>query len=80
MALTHLQKSTLLSFPKPAELIEITGTSGLEAQDRVMMNLLYRHAHDSGDLATPGARWAIPMADLKVATHDGLGAGWQCVE
>jgi hypothetical protein len=72
MALTILQKSTLSSFPKPAELIEITGTSGLEAQDRVLMNALYRHAHDSGDLAKPGARWSLPMAELNIGTHKGL--------
>jgi len=72
MALTVQQKSTLLTFPKPVELIELTGTSGLEAQDRVLMNLLYRHAHDLGDLATPGVRWAVPMSSLNIGTHKGL--------
>jgi len=73
MALTIQQKSNAADFPKPAELIEITGTSGLEAQDRVLMNVLYRHAHDSGGLAKPGARWSIPMAELNIGKHEGLG-------
>ena len=72
MALTINQKSNALSFPKPAELIEITGTSGLEAQDRALMNALYKHAHDSGDLATPGASWSLPMSALNFSTHNTL--------
>jgi len=72
MALTIKQQSNTLGFPKPAELIEITGTSGLEAQDRIIMNELYRHAHDSGDLAKPGVQWAMSLAELNTTTHNGL--------
>jgi hypothetical protein len=72
MALTLKQQSNAIGFPKPAELIEITGTSGLEAQDRVIMNELYRHAHDSGDLAKPGVQWAVSLAELNTTTHNGL--------
>jgi len=72
MALTISQKSNISGFPKPAELIEITGTSALEAQDRVLMNTLYKLTHDSGDLAKPGARWSVPLADLNTGTHKGL--------
>ncbi|MDD4960556.1 MAG: replication initiation protein [Gallionella sp.] len=72
MALTIQQKSNVVGFPKPAELIEITGTSGLEAQDRAMMNALYKHAHDSGDLAKPGAKWELPLAVLNPGTHKDL--------
>jgi len=72
MALTLKQQSNATGFPKPAELIEITGTSGLEAQDRVIMNELYRHAHDSGDLAKPGVQWAASLAELNKTTHNGL--------
>ncbi|MBB5374545.1 replication initiation protein [Acidocella aromatica] len=72
MALTIQQKTNAVGFPKPAELIEITGTSGLEAQDRALMNALYMHAHDSGDLAKPGAKWELPLASLNFSTHNTL--------
>ena len=72
MALTLKQQSNATGFPKPAELIEITGTSGLEAQDRVIMNELYRHAHDSGDMAKPGVQWAVSLAELNKTSHNGL--------
>lgn len=72
MSLTLKQQSNASGFPKPSELIEITGTSGLEAQDRMIMNTLYRHAHDSGDLAKPGASWSLALAELKFSTHKDL--------
>ena len=72
MALTIQQKTSAVGFPKPAELIEITGTSGLEAQDRALMNALYKHAHDSGDLAKPEAAWSLPLAALNPGTHKDL--------
>lgn len=72
MALTIQQKTSAVGFPKPAELIEITGTSGLEAQDRALMNALYKHAHDSGDLDKPEAAWALPLAVLNQGTHKDL--------
>ncbi len=67
MALTLKQQSNATGFPKPAELIEITGTSGLEAQDRVIMNELYRHAHDSGDLAKPDVQWAVSLGSIRIS-------------
>ena len=70
MALTLQQKSNNSNFPKPAELIEIRETAALEASDRVLINTLYRLAHDSGDLAKPEARWSIPMADLNIGKHE----------
>lgn len=72
MALTIQQKTNAVGFPKPAELIEITGTSGLEAQDRALMNALYMHAHDSGDLTKPNAKWELPLASLNFSTHNTL--------
>lgn len=65
------QKTNISGFPKPSELIELTGTSGLEAQDRILLNTLYRHAHDSGSLATPGAHWSIPMTACRNGAHNG---------
>ena len=44
------QKTNYLGFPKPGELIEMTGTHVLEASDRAILNILYQHAHDSGKL------------------------------
>ena len=71
MSLTIRQKSNSVDFPKPAELIEITGTSELEALDRMILNTLYRHAHDSGDMAKPKPEWSISLAELNVGTHNG---------
>ena len=50
MNLTVNQKTNYWGFPKPGELIEMTGTHALEASDRAILNLLYQHAHDSGKL------------------------------
>jgi hypothetical protein len=50
MSLTLNQKTNWEGVPKPGELIEITGAHALEASDRVLINLLYQIAHDSGDL------------------------------
>ncbi len=50
------QVTNAAGFPKPAELIEITGTAAFEAQGRAVMNILYQHAHDSGRLAGSMAR------------------------
>ena len=70
MSLTTQQITNAVGFPKPAELIEITGTSALEAQDRAIMNVLYQHAHDSGHLTKPGAKWEIPAAALRTSRHE----------
>jgi plasmid replication initiation protein len=69
--LTLLQRTNLDGFPKPGELIEITGGYELEAADRAILNLLYQHAHDSGRLGYDRAEWEIPMAMLRTSRHRG---------
>jgi hypothetical protein len=61
------QKTNNLGFPKPGELIEMTGTHVLEASDRAILNLLYQHAHDSGKLLEENAEWEIPLSTLRQA-------------
>jgi hypothetical protein len=61
------QKSNHLGFPKPGELIEMTGTHALEASDRAILNLLYQHAHESGKLLETNAEWEIPLATVRQA-------------
>jgi Initiator Replication protein len=61
------QKSNYLGFPKPGELIEMTGTHALEASDRAILNLLYQNAHDSGRLLEPFAEWEVDLASLRQA-------------
>lgn len=61
------QKTNHLGFPKPGELIEMTGTHALEASDRAILNLLYQHAHDSGKLLEASAEWEIPLATVRQA-------------
>jgi hypothetical protein len=70
--LTMLQRTSLDGFPKPGELIEITGAHELEASDRAILNLLYQHAHDSGRLTEDRAKWEIPMSALRgTSRHKG---------
>jgi hypothetical protein len=64
---TAEQKTNHLGFPKPGELIEMTGTHVLEASDRAILNLLYQHAHDSGRLLESAAEWEIPLATIRQA-------------
>jgi hypothetical protein len=61
------QKSNLQGFPKPGEMIDMVGTHALEASDRAILNILYRHAHDSGRLGEPGAKWEIPLSIVREA-------------
>jgi hypothetical protein len=61
------QKTNYLGFPKPGELIEMTGTHVLEASDRAILNILYQHAHDSGKLLQENAEWEIPLSTLRQA-------------
>src|ERR1700674_1691362 len=61
------QKTNHLGFPKPGEVIEMTGTQVLEASDRAILNLLYQHAHDSGKLLAENAEWEIPLATIRQA-------------
>lgn len=70
MACTIDQKTNGDGFPKPREIIEITRTYELEAMDRALIDLLYRHAHDSGRLADPNAEFEIPMARLRPSKHE----------
>ena len=67
MSRTVEQKTNLLGFPKPGELIEMTGTHELEASDRAILNLLYQHAHNSGHLLDPAAEWEMPLAIIRQA-------------
>ena len=67
MSRTVEQRTNHLGFPKPGELIEMTGTHVLEASDRAILNLLYQHAHDSGKLLEPNAEWEIPLATVRQA-------------
>ena len=64
---TAEQRTNHLGFPKPGELIEMTGTHVLEASDRAILNLLYQHAHDSGKLLEQNAEWEIPLATVRQA-------------
>ena len=59
------QKTNHDGFPKPSELIEMTGTHALEASDLAILNLLYQHAHDSGKLLDPSAEWEVPLATVR---------------
>jgi hypothetical protein len=71
MSLTLDQKTNSNGFPKARELIEITGTAALEASDRVVLNLLYQHAHDSGRFAEPDAAFEVSITDLLHSSHVG---------
>jgi hypothetical protein len=70
MALTVQQPINLDGFPKAGELIEITGAYELEAADRALSNTLFRHAHESGKLATPGETWEVSLAALRLSSHE----------
>jgi len=74
MSRTVEQKTNITGFPKPGELIEMTGTHALEASDRAILNVLYQHAHDSGRLLDPTAEWEIPFVTIRqaVTNHEGV--------
>jgi hypothetical protein len=78
--LTLLQRTNLDGFPKPGELIEITGGHELEAADRAILNLLYQHAHDSGRLGDKDAVWEIPLAELRTSGHKGKARVYDSVD
>lgn len=67
---TLVQKTNIGGFPKAGELIEITGAHELEALDRVVLNLLYQHAHESGRLGDINATWELPMTALRPSKHE----------
>lgn len=69
MSLTVEQKTNVDGFPKAGELIEITGTTMLEASDRAVLNLLYQHAHESGQFTVPDAVFEVPITDLLPSSH-----------
>ncbi len=69
--MTTAQKTNADGFPKAGELIEITGTAALEASDRAILNLLYQHAHDSGQFAEPNTTFELPITDLLHSKHIG---------
>jgi len=72
MSRTVEQKTNHFGFPKPGELIEMTGTHALEASDRAILNLLYQHAHDSGRLLEENAEWEIPLSAVRqsISKHE----------
>lgn len=70
MSLTIEQKANFSGFPKAGELIEITGAHALEASDRALLNILFQHAHESGNLAVLGATWELPMASIRPSSHE----------
>lgn len=70
MSFTVEQKINHSGFPKAGELIEITGAHALEASDRTLLNVLFQHAHKSGNLATSGATWEISMAAMRTSSHE----------
>ena len=71
MSLTVAQKENQNGFPKAGELIELQGAHELEASDRALMNLLYRHAFISGCLTTPGQVWAVDLNELRaISSHN----------
>jgi hypothetical protein len=67
MSRTIEQRTNFDGFPKAGELIEMTGLEDIEASQRVIANLLYQHAHDSGRIADPTAVFEIPMATMRCA-------------
>ena len=69
MSLTIAQKTNVDGFPKAGELIEITGTAALEASDRAILNLLYQHAHDSGQFEEPDLAFELPITTLLPSSH-----------
>ena len=70
MSLTVAQRTNHSGFPKPGELIEITGAHGLEAADRAILNRLYQLAHEAGNIAETEAEWEIAFTRLRLSTHE----------
>ena len=65
MSFTLLQKTNFDGFPKPSELIEVTGTHLLESSDRAILNTLLQRAHDSGRMPEIDAEWELTFAELR---------------
>lgn len=64
-SLTVAQKTNSTGFPKPSELIEITGAHQLEAADRAIQNMLFQYAHDSGRMTAPDVEWELTFSDIR---------------
>jgi len=67
MSRTIEQRTNLTGYPKAGEWIEMTGLDDLEASQRAISNLLYQHAHDSGQIGEPDSVFEIPMSQLRSA-------------
>jgi hypothetical protein len=67
MSRTIEQRTNFDGYPKAGEWIEMSGLDDLKASQRAISNLLYQHAHDSGQIAVPGAVFEIPMATVRTA-------------
>jgi hypothetical protein len=80
MSQTLAQRTNHAGFPKAGELIEITGAHALGAAERVILNLLYQHAHDSGRLAEADAEWELPMPALRPSKHESNDRIRDCLE
>ena len=67
------QKTNLLGFPKPGEIIEMPAPRCSKQATGRIFNVLYQMAHDSGELLDPAAEWEIPLATLRQAfsKHEG---------
>jgi hypothetical protein len=70
MSLTVTQKINDVGFPKPGELIEITGAHGLEASDRAILNKLYELAHAAGNIGDFSAEWSVPLSQIRHSSHE----------
>ena len=64
-SLTTTQRTNGAGYPKPSELIEITGAHQLEASDRAIQNLLFQTAHDSGRMTQADAEWEITFSSIR---------------
>ncbi len=64
-SLTIAQKTNVAGFPKPSELIEITGAHQLEAADRAIQNFLFQHAHDSSQMTQADAEWELTFSSIR---------------
>lgn len=70
MSFSVLQKTNLDGFPKPSELIEISGAHGLEASDRSILNRLYEFAHESGNISDISSEWEMELSKLRLSKHE----------
>lgn len=67
MALTISQRTNNDGFPKPGELIKVKQAFQLEANDRALINILYEHAHNSGNIGVEENKWMIKLKDIRMS-------------